>query len=57
MTPTSDKMTFKNAAMGLSRDEWDLITQRLDRVPNLANLAYFPQCGPNIAHTNHQKNG
>ena len=42
MTPASDKMTFKNAtAMGLSRDEWDLITQRLGRVPNLCELGIF----------------
>ncbi len=42
MTLTSKKMTFQNAAaMGLSRDEWDLITQRLDRVPNLCELGIF----------------
>ena len=42
MTPASDKMTLMNAtAMGLSRDEWDLITQRLGRLPNLCELGIF----------------
>ncbi|MDP4785048.1 MAG: AIR synthase related protein, partial [Alphaproteobacteria bacterium] len=42
MTSASDVMTFKNAAtMGLSRDEWDLINQRLDRTPNLCELGIF----------------
>ena len=42
MTPESDKMTFSNAtAIGLSRDEWDLITQRLGRLPNLCELGIF----------------
>ena len=42
MTSESDKMTFENAAaMGLSRDEWALITQRLGRVPNLCELGIF----------------
>ena len=42
MTSASDKMTFQNAAaMGLSRDEWNLITQRLGRVPNLCELGIF----------------
>jgi phosphoribosylformylglycinamidine synthase len=35
-------MTFENAAtMGLSRDEWDLINQRLGRTPNLCELGIF----------------
>ena len=35
MTSASDVMTFENAAtMGLSRDEWNLINQRLGRTPN-----------------------
>jgi phosphoribosylformylglycinamidine synthase II len=42
MTSASDKTTFENAAtMGLSQDEWDLITQRLGRVPNLCELGIF----------------
>ena len=42
MTSASDKMTFENAAaMGLSRDEWELIVQRLGRVPNLCELGIF----------------
>ena len=42
MTSASDVMTFKNAAtMGLSRDEWDLINQRLGRTPNLCELGIF----------------
>ena len=42
MTSASDKMTFENAAeMGLSRDEWELIIQRLGRVPNLCELGIF----------------
>ena len=42
MTSESDKTTFENAAtMGLSRDEWDLITQRLGRIPNLCELGIF----------------
>ena len=42
MTSASDVMTFKNAAtMGLSRDEWNLINQRLGRTPNLCELGIF----------------
>jgi phosphoribosylformylglycinamidine synthase II len=42
MTAESNKMTFENATtMGLSRDEWDLINQRLGRVPNLCELGIF----------------
>lgn len=42
MTSASDVMTFENAAtMGLSRDEWHLINQRLDRTPNLCELGIF----------------
>ena len=42
MTSESDKTTFENAAtMGLSRDEWDLIIQRLGRVPNPCELGIF----------------
>ncbi|MGB2439076.1 MAG: phosphoribosylformylglycinamidine synthase subunit PurL [Candidatus Puniceispirillaceae bacterium] len=42
MTSASDIMTFENAAtMGLSRDEWDLINQRLGRTPNLCELGIF----------------
>jgi len=42
MTSASDVMTFENAAtMGLSRDEWDLINQRLGRTPNLCELGIF----------------
>ena len=42
MTLASDVMTFENAAtMGLSRDEWDLINQRLGRTPNLCELGIF----------------
>ena len=36
------EMTFENAAsMGLSRDEWELILDRLGRVPNLCELGIF----------------
>ena len=42
MTSASDVMTFESAAtMGLSRDEWDLINQRLGRTPNLCELGIF----------------
>ncbi|MDA7766442.1 phosphoribosylformylglycinamidine synthase subunit PurL [Alphaproteobacteria bacterium] len=42
MTSASGVMTFENAAtMGLSRDEWDLINQRLGRTPNLCELGIF----------------
>ena len=42
MTSASDVMTFENAAtMGLSRDEWDLINQRLGRTPNRCELGIF----------------
>jgi len=42
MTSALDVMTFENAAtMGLSRDEWDLINQRLGRTPNLCELGIF----------------
>ena len=42
MTSASDVMTFENAVtMGLSRDEWDLINQRLGRTPNLCELGIF----------------
>ena len=42
MTSASDVMTFENAAtMGLSRDEWDLINQRLGRTPNFCELGIF----------------
>jgi len=42
MTSAQDKTTFETAtAMGLSRDEWDLITQRLGRNPNLCELGIF----------------
>jgi phosphoribosylformylglycinamidine synthase subunit PurL len=42
MTSASNVMTFENATtMGLSRDEWDLINQRLGRTPNLCELGIF----------------
>ncbi|MDB3880377.1 phosphoribosylformylglycinamidine synthase subunit PurL [Alphaproteobacteria bacterium] len=42
MTSASDVMTFESAAtMGLSRDEWDLINQRIGRTPNLCELGIF----------------
>ncbi|MDA8717190.1 phosphoribosylformylglycinamidine synthase subunit PurL [Alphaproteobacteria bacterium] len=42
MTSASDVMTFESAAtMGLSRDEWDLINQRIGRRPNLCELGIF----------------
>ena len=42
MISASNVMTFENAAtMGLSRDEWDLINQRLGRSPNLCELGIF----------------
>ena len=35
MTQNDHPMTFDDAAaMGLSRDEWELILKRLDRTPN-----------------------
>jgi phosphoribosylformylglycinamidine (FGAM) synthase-like enzyme len=58
MTSASDVMTFENAAtMGLSRDEWDLINQRLGRTPNFVSLAFFRPCGRSIVRINHQRNG
>ena len=42
MTSASDLMTFEHAAaMGLSRDEWDLINRRLGRTPNQCELGIF----------------
>src|SRR5210317_1127377 len=42
MNAASDVMTFENAAaMGLSRDEWALINQRLGRTPNRCELGIF----------------
>ena len=42
MTQNDHLMTFDNAAaMGLSRDEWDLILKRLDRTPNQCELGIF----------------
>jgi phosphoribosylformylglycinamidine synthase II len=42
MTSASDVMTFDHAAaMGLSRDEWNLINSRLGRVPNQCELGIF----------------
>ena len=42
MTQNDHLMTFDNAAaMGLSRNEWDLILKRLDRTPNLCELGIF----------------
>ena len=36
------EMTFENAtAMGLSKDEWELILKRLGRTPNLCELGIF----------------
>ena len=36
------EMSFENAAaMGLSKDEWDLILKRLGRTPNLCELGIF----------------
>ncbi len=42
MTQDDQLMTVDDAAaMGLSRDEWDLILKRLDRVPNQCELGIF----------------
>jgi len=42
MTQNDHLMTFDDAAaMGLSRDEWDLILKRLDRTPNQCELGIF----------------
>ena len=42
MTQKEPLMTFDDAAaMGLSRDEWDLILKRLDRAPNQCELGIF----------------
>ena len=42
MTQKEPLMTFDDAAaMGLSRDEWDLILKRLDRTPNQCELGIF----------------
>jgi phosphoribosylformylglycinamidine synthase II len=42
MTTPAELMTFDDAAaMGLSRDEWDLILKRLDRTPNQCELGIF----------------
>ena len=58
MTSATDRMTFQNAAaMGLSREEWELITQRLAVSQTFVNSVYFLPCGPNIVLINHQKNG
>ena len=42
MTQKEPLMTFDDAAaMGLSRDEWNLILKRLDRTPNQCELGIF----------------
>ena len=42
MTQQDQLMTFDDAAaMGLSRDEWELILKRLDRTPNHCELGIF----------------
>ena len=42
MTQQDQLMTFDDAAaMGLSRDEWELILKRLDRTPNQCELGIF----------------
>ena len=42
MTQNDQLMTVDDAAaMGLSRDEWDLILKRLDRTPNQCELGIF----------------
>ena len=42
MTQQDQLMTFDDAAaMGLSRDEWELILKRLERTPNLCELGIF----------------
>ena len=42
VTTQEAEMTFENAAaMGLSKDEWDLILTRLGRTPNLCELGIF----------------
>ena len=42
VTMNEAEMTFENAAsMGLSKDEWELILDRLGRVPNLCELGIF----------------
>ena len=42
MTQNDHIMTFDDAAaMGLSRNEWELILKRLDRTPNQCELGIF----------------
>src|SRR5210317_153303 len=42
MTQQDQLMTFDDAAaMGLSRDEWELILKRLERTPNFTELGIF----------------
>ena len=42
VTTQEAEMTFENAAaMGLSKEEWDLILTRLGRTPNLCELGIF----------------
>ena len=41
-TKQEPEMTFENAAaMGLSKEEWDLILTRLGRTPNMCELGIF----------------
>ena len=47
MTQQDQLMTFDDAAaMGLSRDEWELILKRLDRTPNQCELGIFSAMWP-----------
>ena len=41
-TKQEPEMTFENAAaMGLSKEEWELILTRLGRTPNMCELGIF----------------
>ena len=41
-TKQEPKMTFENAAaMGLSKEEWELILTRIGRTPNMCELGIF----------------
>jgi hypothetical protein len=52
------EVTIKTAQqLRLTEDEFELIKQKLGRIPNLQNYAHFPRCGASTAVTKIRLNG
>ena len=43
--------------MGLTKDEYNLICKKIDKIPNITELGFFLPCFQNIALIKVQKNG